>query len=133
MLRRTLIEARSGDLRDAQPGFFAWLEALVGMPEEELEPVLPLLMHWTVPPMARVLERWAAAPTMREQLLGGPAHSREFRRKAAEAARELRARLGEGAELVPAVPPHGNGSEPAPAASPRGGEREAAAAEWEMA
>jgi hypothetical protein len=126
MLRRTLDEAQPGDLRDAETAFFAWLEALAGMPEEELEPLLPSLMRWPLPAMARVLERWAAVPMMRELLLGGPSHSRAFRRKAAGAAAAMRAALGEGAELVPAVPPHGEGSEPTPAVSPRGAESEVA-------
>lgn len=133
MLRRTLGEARPGDLGDAAPGFFAWLEELAGMPEEELEPVLPLLPHWPLLATARVLERWAAAPTMRDLLLGEPSHSREFRRKAADAAAALRSALGEGAELVPAPAPHGDGGEPAPAAAVRGTAAEAAPAEGDPA
>src|SRR5262249_2222903 len=124
-------EARPEDLQDAAAGFFGWLEALVGMPEAELEPLLPLLVRWSRPAMARVLERWAALPTMRDLLLGGAPHSREFRRKGGEAPAARRGGGGGGGGGVPAAPPQGRGSEPAPARSQQGSGTEVASVQLE--
>jgi hypothetical protein len=114
MLHRTLTEARPEDLRDAAPGFFAWLESLTVLSEEEREPFLQPMTTWAVPQMLRVLERWSEIPTVWELLKGGPPNG-EFRRKVAQAFGEVRAALGIGPELVPASAPQGVGSEPTPA------------------
>jgi hypothetical protein len=109
MLRRTFEEAQPGDLGDAAPIFFAWVEDLDGMPDLEVEPLLRAMVAWPVPPVVRLLERL-------EQRSGTGWSSQRFRHKVAAAAREARAALEAlGAEVAPAAVPEGQGSEAAPA------------------
>jgi hypothetical protein len=103
LARRTLEEARPDDLGDAAPGFFAWLESLTGVAEQEAGALIPSLVAWAVPPAIPVLECWSKS-----------AHGEELRWKASRAAVALRAALGITPELVPAPPAHGTGHEVAP-------------------
>jgi hypothetical protein len=128
MLLRTLAESRPEDLGGAAPGFFAWLEDLACMPDEELQPLLGPLRGWAVAAMIPVLERWRHVPTLRASFFGAPTPSPAFRKEVSDVLAEIRASLGLGPEVVPAAAPRGGVSEPAPFPSPTGNGDEAAPA-----
>ena len=96
------------DLKDAAPRFFRWMEELAhtSLQQDEVEPLLPVLVGWPAPAVVRALERWSAIWWF----------SRDFRGKAAETAAAIRAMLrAEGAAVTPSPTSGGTGSEPAPA------------------
>jgi hypothetical protein len=131
LLLRTLTESRPEDLGSAAPGFFAWLEDLVRLKEEDRRSFLTALRGWAVPAMIPVLERWRSMPTLPESLLGALTPSPAFREEVFVVLAEMRASLGLSPEVVPAMAPHGNESEPAPAAPDGDGDGAGSAAHRE--
>jgi hypothetical protein len=122
LLLRILLEARPDDLGDAVPRFVKYLEGLAGM-DRALEPLLPALVTWPLPPLVKVLDRWSQK-----------AASAAFRNKTALAADGLRVALGAvGSEIAPAGRPEEKRREAVPASLTCEDETEGAAPGHEMA